>query len=162
MPGLTQNPVTTGGTFGYEFTAPDPGTYFFHPHVGVQLDRGLYAPLIIDDPQEPGGYDTEWVLVLEDWIDGTGTTPDQVLAKLIADGGPTPMGMPSRRSATSGGMDGMGDGELMTAKVHPTHAHPAQKVRLRIISARLRHHLQSRPRLDGGHRWHVDGHRPVG
>ena len=64
----------------HEFTAPDPGTYFFHPHVGVQLDRGLYAPLIIDDPREPGGYDAEWVLVLDDWIDGTSTTPDEVLA----------------------------------------------------------------------------------
>ena len=45
VPGLTQDPVKTGGKFVYEFTAPDPGTYFFHPHVGVQLDRGLYAPM---------------------------------------------------------------------------------------------------------------------
>ena len=46
VPGLTQNPVQPGSKFVYEFTAPDPGTYFFHPHVGVQLDRGLYAPLV--------------------------------------------------------------------------------------------------------------------
>ncbi len=98
VPGLTQDPVKPGAKYVYEFTAPDPGTYFFHPHVGVQLDRGLYAALIIDDPNEPGGYDAEWVVVLDDWIDGTGTTPDDVLKKLIADGG-----------AASGGMGGMGD-----------------------------------------------------
>ena len=98
VPGLTQDPVKTGGKFVYEFTAPDPGTYFFHPHVGVQLDRGLYAPMIIDDPNDPGGYDAEWILVLDDWIDGTGTNPDEVLKKLIADGGP----------ANGGGMGGMG------------------------------------------------------
>lgn len=78
VPGMTQDPVPGGGTFLYEFTAPDPGTYFFHPHVGVQLDRGLYAPLIIDDPNEPGDYDAEWVVVLDDWVDGTGRTPDDV------------------------------------------------------------------------------------
>ena len=98
VPGMTQDPVPVGGSFTYEFTAPDPGTYFFHPHVGVQLDRGLYAPLIIDDPHEPGAYDAEWVVVLDDWVDGTGRTPDDVLAKLIADGGP----------ASRGGMGGMG------------------------------------------------------
>ncbi len=85
----------------YEFTAPDPGTYFFHPHVGVQLDRGLY-PLVIDDPAEPGGYDAEWVVVLDDWVDGTGRTPDDVLARLVADGGPT-----------TGGMGGMDHGAMM-------------------------------------------------
>ena len=66
VPGLTQDPIATGSTYTYEFTAPDPGTYFYHPHVGVQLDRALYAPLIIDDPREPGRYDHEWVLVLDD------------------------------------------------------------------------------------------------
>ncbi|NUR30667.1 MAG: multicopper oxidase domain-containing protein, partial [Catenulispora sp.] len=39
--GVTQQAVASGETFTYRFTAPDPGTYFFHPHVGVQLDRGL-------------------------------------------------------------------------------------------------------------------------
>ncbi len=100
VPGLTQDPVKPGGRFVYEFTAPDPGTYFFHPHVGVQIDRGLYGPLVIDDPAEPGGYDAEWVLVLDDWIDGTGSTPDDVLARLVADGGTA--------SGGSGGMGGMG------------------------------------------------------
>ena len=33
------------------------------------------APLIIEDPNEKADYDDELVLVLDDWIDGTGTTP---------------------------------------------------------------------------------------
>ncbi len=39
VPGITQNPIAAGTTHRYEFTAPDPGTYFYHPHTGVQLDR---------------------------------------------------------------------------------------------------------------------------
>lgn len=50
VPGLTQDPISSGTKYVYEFTAPDPGTYFFHPHVGVQLDRGLYAN---DDHRRP-------------------------------------------------------------------------------------------------------------
>lgn len=82
VPGVTQDPIPAGGEFTYEFTVPDPGTYFFHPHVGVQLDRGLYGSLIVEDPKEPGGYDREVVLVLDDWTDGVGESPDDILARL--------------------------------------------------------------------------------
>ena len=157
VPGLTQDPVKPGGKFVYEFTAPDPGTYFFHPHVGVQIDRGLYAPLIVDDPREPGRYDAEWIVVLDDWIDGTGTTPDDVLAKLIADGGPTTSGgmggMGGMDHGSMGGMGGMsmgappwGDAGDVTYPMFlingkpPTApdvltGKPGQRVRLRIINA---------------------------
>ena len=67
VPGMTQEVVRPQGSFDYEFTAPDPGTYWFHPHVGLHLDRGLYSPLIVEDPAEPGRYDREYVVVLDDW-----------------------------------------------------------------------------------------------
>ena len=92
VPGLTQDPIAAGETFRYEFTAPHPGTYFYHPHSGVQLDRGLYGVLVVDDPQEPGEYDAEWIVVLDDWVDGTGRTPDQVLSDLQQAGGDDSMG----------------------------------------------------------------------
>ena len=95
VPGITQDPIPSGEKFRYEFTAPDPGTYFYHPHSGVQLDRGLYGVLVVDDPSEPGRYDEEWIVVLDDWVDGTGRTPDQVLAKL------------QQASGSDGSMDGM-------------------------------------------------------
>ncbi|WP_405941549.1 multicopper oxidase family protein [Streptomyces sp. NBC_00207] len=83
VPGLTQRDIAPGGSFTYKFAVAQPGTYWFHPHTGVQQDRGLYAPLIIEDPKEPLSYDKEWVVVLDDWIDGVdGATPDAVLAEL--------------------------------------------------------------------------------
>ncbi|AZQ39090.1 multicopper oxidase family protein [Streptomyces cyaneochromogenes] len=81
-PPATQSAVRAGRNFTYRFTADAPGTYFFHPHVGVQLDRGLYAPLIVEDPREPLSYDEEWVIVLDDWLDGVTGTPDEAFAEL--------------------------------------------------------------------------------
>ena len=75
VPGLTQPAVEPGEQFSYEFTAPDPGTYFYHPHVGLQSDRGLYGPLIVEEPREPGRYDREMVAVLDDWTDGVAWRP---------------------------------------------------------------------------------------
>ncbi|WP_036528936.1 multicopper oxidase family protein [Nocardia sp. CNY236] len=87
MPGLTQPPVEPGAGFDYEFTVPHAGTYFFHPHVGVQLDRGLYAPLIVEDRADGRDYDIEAVVVLDDWLDGVdGRDPNQQLRQLQAQG----------------------------------------------------------------------------
>ncbi|MEU4450257.1 multicopper oxidase family protein [Nocardioides sp. NPDC023903] len=147
VPGLTQKAVASRQQFTYEFIAPDPGTYFYHPHVGVQLDRGLYAPLIIDDPHEPGAYDAEWIVVLDDWIDGTGTTPDEVLAELMA--GQSSGGM---HMGGMDGMAGMGGGSPFGDAGDVTYPHflingrvgsapdvlrakPGQRVRIRVINA---------------------------
>ncbi|MFI0778932.1 multicopper oxidase family protein [Streptomyces sp. NPDC021212] len=83
VPGITQPPIKTGTAFDYRFTVLHPGTYWVHPHSSVQLDRGLYAPLIVEDPREPLAYDKEWIVVLDDWLDGVGgRTPDKVLRQL--------------------------------------------------------------------------------
>ena len=183
VPGVTQDAIRPGARYVYEFTAPDPGTFFFHPHVGLQLDRGLYAPLILDDPAEPGGYDAEWVVVLDDWLDGVGTTPDDVLAKLIADGGPANGnggmdGMGGMGGMDHGGMGGMNHGMgqapwgdagdvtyphyLINGKTptDPTtlSAKPGQRVRLRVINAASDSIFTV---ALGGHRMtltHADGH----
>ncbi|MBM7860705.1 multicopper oxidase family protein [Lentzea nigeriaca] len=98
VPGLTQSDIGAGTTFTYEFAVPDAGTYFFHPHSGVQLDRGLYAPLIVEDPDDGADYDTELVIVLDDWLDGVDRTPDAVLDELKKNG--------------MGGMPGMDHGSM--------------------------------------------------
>ncbi|AHI02845.1 copper oxidase [Corynebacterium falsenii DSM 44353] len=114
VPGVTQQPIDPGTRFTYEFVAPDPGTYFFHPHSGVQIDRGLHAPLIIDDPREPGDYDREWIITLDDWTDGIGKSPDDILAAFKKQNGPVSTGMGSMGGMhgssmpSSGGMGGMG------------------------------------------------------
>jgi multicopper oxidase len=46
----------------------------------------VYAPFIVDDPQEPGENEHEWIVVLDDWIDGVGNSPEQILADLQAAG----------------------------------------------------------------------------
>ncbi|MGW7492357.1 multicopper oxidase family protein [Streptomyces sp. NPDC054786] len=83
VPGLTQRSIKPGGSFDYHFAVTTPGTHWVHPHYGLQLDRGMYAPLIVDDPREPLSYDKEWVVLLDDWLDGVdGSTPDAVLKEL--------------------------------------------------------------------------------
>ncbi|MGW7417374.1 multicopper oxidase family protein [Streptomyces sp. NPDC054863] len=113
VPGLTQQEIRPGADFTYRFAVPHPGTYWFHPHSGVQQDRGLYAPLIVEDPREPLKYDKEWVVVLDDWVDGVdGSTPDAVLAELSK-------GMGGMDHGGTGGSDGGGGGG------HEGHAMPA-------------------------------------
>ena len=117
VPGMTQAPVPPGREFTYRFAVAEPGTYWYHPHVGVQLDRGLYGPLIVEDPAEPAGYDHDWTVMLDDWIDGTGYTPDQVLAALrsgmggmsMAAASPSPMEQ-HERHAHAGGSPSMSIG----------------------------------------------------
>ncbi|NUR30225.1 MAG: multicopper oxidase family protein, partial [Catenulispora sp.] len=147
--GVTQQAVASGETFTYRFTAPDPGTYFFHPHVGVQLDRGLYGPLIIEDPRESLSYDDEWVVVLDDWVDGVNGTPDDVFAELKQ--GMAGMGSMPGMSMKYMLMDAMSEalgGDAGDVK-YPYHlingriaadpdvftARPGARIRLRIINA---------------------------
>ena len=82
MPPVTQSHIPAGTSFTYRYIADRPGTYWFHPHTGTQLDRGLYAAMIVEDPDERVAYDDEWVVVLDDWLDGTGRTPEDILAEL--------------------------------------------------------------------------------
>ncbi len=145
IPGITQQPIPPGARHAYEFTAPDPGTYFYHPHSGVQLDRALYGVLVVDDPNETGRYDTEWIVVLDDWIDGTGRTPDQVLAALqsMQDMHMGGMHMGGMETMVSPLLGGAGDvtyphylinGRTPAAPVVLT-AKPRQRVRIRIVNA---------------------------
>lgn len=66
--GLTQPAVEAGAAFDYAFTVPDAGTYWYHPHNRTfeQMARGLYGPLIVEEP-DPPEVDAELVLVLDDW-----------------------------------------------------------------------------------------------
>src|SRR5699024_3658125 len=76
VPGMTQPPIAPGDSYSYVFEVPHGGTYFYHSHSGLQLDRGLHAPLIIRDPEDADDQDVEWTIVVDDWIDGITGTPD--------------------------------------------------------------------------------------
>ncbi|WP_435271483.1 multicopper oxidase family protein [Streptomyces sp. 1222.5] len=130
VPQVTQAGVRAGASFRYQFIADVPGTYFFHPHVGVQLDRGLYAPLIVEDPREPLAYDDEWVVVLDDWLDGVTGTPDEAFEELKGRMGGSSNASASSDSASPagrgmGGTSGMGMGAEGNG---PTTASPSASV----------------------------------
>ncbi|WP_040336637.1 multicopper oxidase family protein [Candidatus Blastococcus massiliensis] len=70
VPGITQEPVASGEGFTYEFETAIAGSFMYHAHVGMQLDRGLYGPLIVEPRTEELAYDREYTLMLDDWRDG--------------------------------------------------------------------------------------------
>ncbi|NKR10599.1 MULTISPECIES: multicopper oxidase family protein [unclassified Paenarthrobacter] len=79
---ITQAPVAAGKSFSYDFRLSHPGTYWYHSHVELQRERALYGALIVEDPDEPLIYDKDWVVILDDWMDGITGTPEDVLAEL--------------------------------------------------------------------------------
>ena len=68
VPHLTQKPIGVGQRFVYEFDAVDAGTFWYHPHQrsAEQVGRGLYGPLIVEEP-EPIRVDRDVTWVLDDW-----------------------------------------------------------------------------------------------
>ena len=67
VPDLTQEAVPPGGSFDYEFTVPDAGTYWYHTHnkSWEQMARGLYGPLIVDGDAD--GVMQDLTLIIDDW-----------------------------------------------------------------------------------------------
>ncbi|MFY9315406.1 MAG: multicopper oxidase family protein [Burkholderiales bacterium] len=68
VPVITQPSIEPGGGFTYEFTVPDAGTFFYHPHQRSyeQMGRGLAGALIVEE-REPPKVDRDVVWVLGDW-----------------------------------------------------------------------------------------------
>jgi FtsP/CotA-like multicopper oxidase with cupredoxin domain len=148
--------IEAGTQFTYRFSVPHPGTYWAHPHTGLDADYGLYLPVIVDDPRDPGAYDAEWIVVLDDWTDGIGASPPQLYDGLRGTGRPaSDMGrMPGMGSTPSlPGVGGVGRSELLGGDAgdisYPYYlingripaaattftAKPGQRVRIRIINA---------------------------
>ncbi len=164
VPPVTQKAIPAGSGMLYHYVVPDPGTYWYHPHVALQLDRGLYGPLIVDDPSDAGTYDVEFVVVLDDWVDGVkGQTPETVNAELrsgksMGSGMSMRSGMSMWSGMSGAGMSGAGmgstsptsplgaeasdytypyyliNGKIPTAPV-TLAAKPGQRARIRIINS---------------------------
>lgn len=147
VPGVTQAPLKTGAEFVYDFLLPDAGTYWYHSHGELQRGRGLYGALIVDDRRDAGDYDTEFTVVLSDWL--LGRTPRQVYGGLKSAnmGGMNSGSMPGMgsmtgfRSAMLGGDAGdvaypiyLINGRQPAAPV-TFNAKPGQRARIRLINA---------------------------
>src|SRR5919107_355083 len=50
VPQETQAPIQPGETFTYKLRFPDPGLYWYHPHIREDFaqEMGLYAPIIVE------------------------------------------------------------------------------------------------------------------
>lgn len=152
--------IAAGRDFTYRFSLPHPGTYWAHPHTGLDLDTGLYFPVIVDDPDEPGSYDAEWVVLLDDWTDGVGSSPAQIYDGLrdsmaghdMPGMGDMP-GMPQEQEGAVPGVGGTGSSTLLGGDAgdvsYPYYlingrisqapnnfrVKPGQRVRIRLINA---------------------------
>jgi FtsP/CotA-like multicopper oxidase with cupredoxin domain len=89
VPYLTQFPVAQHETFRYEYTPPDAGTYWYHPHCMTmeQMALGLTGVLIVDEEDDPG-FDTDISLNLKDFrLDEDGSLLDFFTPRGAARGG---------------------------------------------------------------------------
>lgn len=109
VPFLTQRPVQPGEAFLYDFTCPDAGTFWYHPHVNslTQLGKGLTGAFIVDEA-EPLGFDHEAVVQLRDW-------------RLDKEGGWLPLSIP-RQAARAGTL---GTVKTVNGKIKPVLDIPA-------------------------------------
>lgn len=80
VPGLSFNGIAPGQTFVYRFPVHDSGTFWYHSHSGLQEQRGLYGPIVVephDGYAEP--FDRDYVVLLSDWSD---EDPETIVSNL--------------------------------------------------------------------------------
>ncbi len=137
VPGLTQPPIKPGENFVYEFTPPDAGTFWYHPHANslVQLGHGLAGALIVEEAS-PVAVDRDLLWMFQDW---RLTTDGQIAA-----------GFGSMMDAAMSGRVG----NAVTVNGAPLADQPVragERVRLRLANACLARMMALR----------FEGHRPV-
>ena len=70
VPHETQAPIPVGGSFSYNVQFPDPGFYWYHPHIREDygLEMGLYGTILVE-PRDPSYWpsaDRQLSLTLDD------------------------------------------------------------------------------------------------
>jgi FtsP/CotA-like multicopper oxidase with cupredoxin domain len=137
VPGLTQPPIRPGETFVYEFTPPDAGTFWYHPHANSlqQLGRGLAGALIVEE-RAPVAVDRDLLWLLSDWRLSSKT---QIAA-----------GFGNAMEAAMAGRIG-NVVTLNGAVLNEEPVRAGERVRLRLVNAALARIMAMR----------FEGHRPV-
>ena len=69
VPGVSFPGIAPGETFTYRFRVVQNGTYWYHSHTGLQENKGLYGPIVIEPAggADPFEYDRDVIVVLSDW-----------------------------------------------------------------------------------------------
>jgi FtsP/CotA-like multicopper oxidase with cupredoxin domain len=137
VPGLTQPAIKPGEQFAYEFTPPDAGTFWYHPHADSlqQLGRGLAGALIVEE-RAPVPVDRDVLWMLSDW-------------RLTSDAQIAPGFGNAMEAAMSGRV-----GNTVTingALSEEVSVRAGERIRLRLINAALARIMALR----------FEGHRPV-
>ncbi|MBV9327319.1 MAG: multicopper oxidase domain-containing protein [Chloroflexi bacterium] len=131
VPGLSQEPVSPGAEYTYEFVATNPGTRWYHSHVdsNAQLELGLYGALIIEPREaEPVAYDRDFTYILDE--KALDFTPDVALGRTSL-----------QKSEAGNGRGGLlqYDLFLMNGKagdaIVPLHIASGERIRVRLINA---------------------------
>jgi FtsP/CotA-like multicopper oxidase with cupredoxin domain len=137
VPGLTQPPIGPGESFTYEFTPPDAGTFWYHPHADSlqQLGRGMAGALIVEEP-EPVAVDRDVLWMLTDWR----LRSDAQIASGFGNGMEAAMSGRVGNTVTLNGA--VSDGEPVRA---------GERIRLRLVNGALARIMALR----------FEGHRPV-
>jgi len=137
VPGISQPPIRPGEKFVYEFTPPDAGTFWYHPHANTlqQLGRGLAGALIVEE-RSSVPVDRELIWTIMDWR----LRPDGQIAG----------GFGNRMEAAMSGRVG---NTVTINGVVPTDeaVRAGERVRIRLINAALARIMALR----------FEGHRPV-
>ncbi|WP_235963151.1 multicopper oxidase family protein [Marinomonas colpomeniae] len=119
VPFLSQMPIMPGDTFDYEFTPPDAGTFWYHPHMNSieQLGKGLVGALIVEEAEKPD-FDADLVLCMKNWH----IKDDGSFTALTSPQNAFRMGTPGRIMTINGEM-------------HPTYDVPAGgAIRIRFLN----------------------------
>jgi len=137
VPGISQPPIKPGESFTYEFTPPDAGTFWYHPHADglQQLGRGMAGALIVEEA-EPIAVDRDVLWMLADWR----LTSDAQLAPGFGSGMDAAMSGRVGNTVTISGV--VSEHEVVRA---------GERIRLRLVNAALARIM----------RLHFEGHRPV-
>ena len=132
---ITQKPIEPGGTFIYEFTTEQAGTFFYHTHdhADRQQALGLYGALIIDPKESAQGpkADHEYVVQLQEWLERQGLTYPAMLME-----GGLPELLHDQRQSLSVHRHGQDEGRRVDQvafhrhqqQLHPPHARPRRTV----------------------------------
>jgi FtsP/CotA-like multicopper oxidase with cupredoxin domain len=68
VPGISQDPIQPGGSFTYEFTVNQNGTYFYHSHMAMQEMMGMIGAFVVQ-PKEAYDppVDRDFVVFWQEW-----------------------------------------------------------------------------------------------
>jgi len=65
---LNTRPIEPGGSHTFEFPITHAGTFWYHSHTDLQIQKGLYGSVVLTDPENPQNLQDE-VVVFSDWTD---------------------------------------------------------------------------------------------